>query len=370
MKTMRNTVAALAVAAIGLACAHQSRAEDQTLFIYSWADYIPPEVMADFTKETGIKVKVADYESVEIAETKLLTGSSGFDLVVTAVFTVPRLIKAGVLHELDHSKMPNIANLDADFIKLQLTKIDPQTRYAIPYDWGLTTIGYDADKVKKILGKDAPVDSLALLFDPAIAAKLQSCGIAMLDSAADAMSLALLYTGTTNLFHPTAEQLDRAAAALKAVRPYVRYFDNTRYTQDLGSGEICVAMAWNNNVIAAAQAAAEAGHPGNIKVSLPKEGGIVWSDQLVIPKDAPHPDAAQAFLDFLMRGSSAGAIVNTTLVAAANTKAAEFAKPELRNDPGIFPPHDWLRAQQPSDTFDQQLQRDMTRLFSEVKAGN
>ncbi len=370
MNCVRQAVAALAVAAIGLACAGQSRAEDQTLFIYSWADYIPPKVMEDFAKETGIKVKVANYESVEIAETKLLTGNSGFDLVVTAVFTVPRLIKAGVLRELDHSKMPNIGNLDPSFIKQQLTKIDAETRYAIPYDWGLTTIGYDADKVKQVLGADAPVDSLSLLFDPKIAAKLQGCGIAMLDSAADAMSLALLYTGTNNLFHPSAEQLDRAAAALKAVRPYVRYFDNTRYTQDLASGDICVSMAWNNNLITASQIAAETGHPAKIKVMLPKEGGVIWSDQLVIPKDAPHPEAAQAFLDFLMRGSSAGEIVNTTLVAAPNIKATEFAKPELRNDPGIFPPQEWRMAQPPSETFEPQLQRDMTRLFSEVKAGN
>ncbi len=352
----------------GLAAPTPAQAE--SLYIYSWADYIPEQVIKDFTKETGIEVKMANYESVEMAETKLLTGNTGFDVVVTAVFTVPRLIKARVLKELDHGKLPNLANLDPEFVKDKLQLIDAGTRYAVPYDWGLTTIGYDADKVKQALGADAPTDSLALLFDPANAAKLKGCGISMLDSAADAMTLAMLYTGTKNIFHPTADEMRKAADALKAVRPYVRYYDNTRYPQDLSTGDVCISMAWNNDVIRAAGIAADAGHKVNLKVMLAKEGAAVWSDQLVIPADAPHPDAAHAFLNFLLKGESAAAITETTLVAAPNTKAAEHLSPALRDNPGIFPPHDWVKAQRPDDTFDARSQRDITRYFTEAKAGD
>jgi len=165
-------------------------AEAEALYLYTWADFFPEQVLQDFTKETGIEVKQTNYDSVVIPETKLMAGSTGFDLVLTAGFTIPRLIQAGVLREIDHDQVPNIANIDPAFVKRQLALTDPEMRYAIPLDWGLTTIVYNADKVQQTLGPSAPTESLALLFDPANAAKLQSCGISMLDSSADDMSLA------------------------------------------------------------------------------------------------------------------------------------------------------------------------------------
>jgi putrescine transport system substrate-binding protein len=370
MNALRNAVAAMAVTAIGLVCANATRAEEQKLYIYSWADYIPEKVLTGFTKETGIKIDVANYESVEMAETKLLAGSSGFDLVVTAGFTVPRLVKAGTLGTLDHSKLPNIANLDGVFIKGMLRKIDAHTDHAIPFDWGLTTIGYDQEKIKKILGDTAPTDSLALLFDPANAAKLQSCGISLLDSASDVMGLALLYVGVKDEYHPTKVEFQRATDALKAVRPYVRYFDNTRYPDDLATGGLCMSMAWSNDVIRASQAATDPAHGANLKVMLPKEGALVWSDQFVMPKDAPHPEAAYAFLNYLMKAESGGEITNTTNVASPNTKASPFVRADLRDNPGVFPPTTWMQQQVPLDTFDLKVQREITRRYTEAKAGS
>jgi len=341
----------------------------ETLYLYTWADFFPEQVINDFTKETGIEVKQAFYDTVEMPETKLMTGNTGFDLVLTAGFTTPRLIQAGVLKEIDHTKLANITNIDPGFVKRQLRLTDPEMRYAIPLDWGLTTIVYNAEKVRQVLGPDAPVDSLALLFDPANAAKLQSCGISMLDSPFDDMSLGMLYVGMKDIYHATEEDIKRGAEALKAVRPYVRYYDNTRYPQDLASGDICAAIGWNNDAVRADQVAADAGHQLDIKVMLPKEGLVGWSDRLVIPKDAAHPDAALAFINFLLQGKSAAAFTMDTLIATPNIKAADYLDPKLRNNPGIFPPADHVDSVHPDFTYGPLQDREITRAFTKVKTG-
>ena len=366
-KTMVAT-ALLAAAMLNVPAAAPAKAE--ALYLYTWADFFPEQVLQDFTKETGIEVKQTNYDSVVIPETKLMAGSTGFDVVLTAGFTTPRLIQAGVLHEIDHGRIPNIANLDPGFVKRQLRLSDPDMRYNIPLDWGLTSIVYNADKVQQILGPSAPMDSLALLFDPANAAKLQSCGISMLDSSADDMSLAMLYTGVKDIYNPTDEDIKRGFEALQAVRPYVRYYDNTRYPQDLASGEICAAIGWNFDAVRIVQVAADAGNKLNVKIMLPKEGLVGWSDRLVIPKDAPHPDAAHAFLNFLLQGKPAAAFTENSLIATPNLKAADYLSPALRDNPSIFPPADRADSVLPDFTYNPRIERDITRYFTRVKTGN
>jgi putrescine transport system substrate-binding protein len=369
MATLGTHTAAF-VAASWISMFTATVAEAETIRVYSWPDYIPDSVLQAFTQETGIDVEITPYESVDIAETKLLTGTSGFDVVVTAVFTVPRLIGAGVLHELDHGSLPNLKNLDAGFMVDKLSKIDAGSRFSVPMNWGLTTVAVNVDKVRAILGPDAPLDSYSLIFDPAIAEKLQACGITFLDSGADAMGLAMLHNGVTDLFHPTTEQLQQAAETIRAVVPYVRYFDNVRYWQDLAGGDTCVAMAWNNDIYRAIGLAKEAGQPQTLKVLLPKEGALIWSDHLVVPKDAPNPGAAEKFLDFVLRGESAAAITNTLLVATPNTQGRDAIDPALREAEGIFPPAEWVKRLSPDDTFDLPTQRDMMRFYTQAKTGN
>ncbi|TXH35565.1 MAG: extracellular solute-binding protein [Rhodospirillaceae bacterium] len=359
--------ALLALATVGTVNTTSAQAEE--VYLYTWAGFFPEQVLQDFTKQTGIEVKESNYDSIVVPQTKLMAGSTGFDVVLTAGFTTPRLAQAGVLHEIDHSKLPNLANIDPAFIKRQLALTDPEMRHSIPLDWGLTTIAYNADKIQQILGPDAPTDSLAMLFDPAIAAKLQDCGISMLDSADDDMVLALLYTGVKNIDKPTDDELKRGYEALKAVRPYVRYYDSTRYPQDLASGDLCVAMVWNYDAVRLMQVAADAGQKLNLKVMMPKEGLVGWADRLVIPKDAPHPEAAYAFLNFLLEGKSAAAFTENTLIATPNLKAGDYLKPELRDNPGIYPPADRAESVLPDVPFDDRTEREMTRYFTRVKTG-
>jgi len=362
-------VKAICMAALlGVALAVPAKAAE-TIYLYTWADFFPDQLLKDFTKETGIEVKQGAYDSVSIPETKLLSGTTGFDVVLTAGFTIPRLIKAGVLREIDHGKVPNIANIDQGFIKRQLRLTDPEMRYAVPLDWGLTTIVYNADKVREVLGPDAPTDSLALLFDPANAAKLQSCGISMLDSADDDMGQAMLYAGTKDIYKPTDEEFKKGFEALKAVRSYLRYYDNTRYPADLASGDICIAVGWNYDAVRTAQVAAASGQKLNLKVMLPKEGLIGWSDRLVIPKDAAHPAAAEALINFLLKGESAAAFTENALIATPNTQAVAHLDPKLRDDPGIFPPADKVDSVIPDFTYDPKLERDITRYFTRAKSG-
>jgi putrescine transport system substrate-binding protein len=341
----------------------------ESLQVYTWADYFPPEAVAAFEAETGIKVQFNNYESVEMPETKLLAGGSGFDLVITAGYTVPRLIQSGALREIDRGKLTNFGNLDPAFLQ-KLRKLDPGTRFAVPYNWGTTGILINKAKVVELLGPDAPYDSLALLLDPKNAEKLAGCGIAAVDSGADLINEAMFYAGVSDIFRPTDAEMVASAKTLAAIRPYIRYFDNVRYRQDMADGEICAAIGWSMDAGLARTIAADAGlaHAKDITFIRPKEGSVLWADHLVIPNDAGNVAGAEAFINFLMRPEVAGEMVTVVRTSSPNSKAAENVSPELRADSTIFPPEGWLQTQIDLDTFDLKVQRDINRYYTLVKA--
>ena len=350
------------VAAIGTAAA-------ESLQVYTWADYFPPDAVARFEAETGIKVQFNNYESVEMPETKLLAGGSGFDLVITAGYTVPRLIQSGALREIDRGKLTNFASLDPAFLE-KLRKLDPGTRFAVPYNWGTTGIIINKAKVVERLGADAPFDSLSLLLDPKNAEKLADCGIAVVDSGPDLINEAMFYNGVGDIFRPTDAEMVASAKTLAAIRPHIRYFDNVRYRQDMADGEICAAIGWSMDAGLARTIAAEAGlaHAKDITFIRPKEGSVLWADHLVIPNDAGNVAGAEAFIDFLMRPDVAGEIVTVVRTSSPNSKAAENVSAELQADSTIFPPQGWLQTQIDLDTFDLKVQRDINRYYTLVKA--
>jgi putrescine transport system substrate-binding protein len=237
--------AALAVAACGSggqAPAGSRAAEEKVLNVYNWTDYVGRTTIADFEARTGIKVVYDTYDSNEIVETKLLTGGTGYDIVVPTATFAQRLIKAGAFLKLDKSKLPNLANMDPAIMQ-RLAANDPGNLYLIDYTWGMDGLAYNPQKVRKALGSDR-LDSWSALFDPAIASRLASCGIAILDAPEDAFNVALAYLGRDpNSEEP--EDLEAAEALWKKARPYVRYFHASQHTNDLATGEICVALDWN-----------------------------------------------------------------------------------------------------------------------------
>jgi len=351
----------LLASAVALAPALASAAG---LHVYNWADYIAPDTVARFEAETGIKVTYDVYDSNEVLEAKLLAGNSGYDVVVPTSTFLRRQIPAGVYRPLDRAKLPNWDNLDP-MLMAGAEADDPGNAHGVIYLWGTNGIGYNVAKVKERLGEDAPVDSWALVFDPAYAAKLADCGITMLDTASEMVPLALAWLGLPpDSMKP--EDLDKVAALFAAIRPYVRYFNAVQYNNDLASGEVCVSVGFSGDVFVAADQAADG---IEIAYSVPKEGAMLWFDMLAIPADAPHPDAAHAFIDFLLRPEIIAGITNAVFYPNANARAAPLVDPAILSDPAIYPTPEVMARLFPQPVHDARDDRTLTRLWTRVRTG-
>jgi len=340
--------------------------EEKVLHVYNWADYIAPATIADFEGRTGIKVVYDVYDSFEVLETKLLTGHSGYDVIVTSGGPTNKLIEAGALKSLERSRLRNLANLDPQFMQL-VTIYDPGNEHAVPYLWGTTGIGYNVDRVEKALGT-RKIDSLAAVFDPAMASKLAKCGITWLDSPADMFQMAFIYLGLdANSHRPE----DRAAAEalLMRVRPHVRYFHSSQYLNDLASGEVCVSVGWSGALQQARVRGREAAEPVDVVYVVPKEGAPLWSDMVAIPRDAPHPESAYAFLDYLMEPKVIAAITNTVGQANGNAASLPDVAEAIRNDPSIYPTEEVLKRLSIDRSWSPEQMREIGRAWNRIKTG-
>lgn len=277
-------------------------AAQETLNIYNWTDFIAPDTVANFERETGIKVLYDTYESDEVLETKLLTGHTNYDIVVPSDIFFERLIKAGALRKLDKAALPNSVNLDPEAMR-ELAVHDPGNLYGIPYTWYTIGIGYNVDKVRERLGSSQP-DSWSLLFDPKNAAKLQDCGISMVDSPTDVLSSVLIYLGKD----PNSR--DMADLNVAKIRPFVRTVVSVGNIVDLTNGTVCVVLGWGSDMVLARDRALEAGNGVKIRFIIPREGGLVGNDVLAIAAGAPHPKNAEKWLNYLMRPKVSADITN------------------------------------------------------------
>ena len=349
-------------AGAGAGPAATANAEQKVLNVYNWSDYIDPKVLEDFQKETGIKVRYDVFDANEVLETKLLTGNSGYDVVVPSAYFLERQIKAGVFRKLDKSKLPNLANLDPELLQ-RAAGHDPGNQYGVVYMWGTTGIGYDEAKVRKI-DPNAPVDSWSFIFDPAVISKFKGCGVSVLEDPTDMVATALLYLGKDPNSQSEAD-LKLAEDALVRIRPYIRTITSSQYIDALANGDICVAVGYSGDMLQARDRAAEAGKPVQIKYSIPKEGALMWFDTLAIPADAQHPDNAHRFIDYLMRPEVAAKNSDFVNYANANLKATALVNEALRNDPGIYPTPEVKARLQPnlskSAEFTRLLNRSWTR---------
>src|ERR1700683_2382109 len=269
----------------------------KALNLYIWSDYLAPNTLSDFEKQTGIKVHVAYFDTNETLETKLLAGSSGYDIVVPTASYFERQIKAGVYLTLDKAKLPNLKNMDPQLMS-RVAMHDPDNAHGIIYMWGTNGIGYNEKMVTALL-PDAPLGSWRLVFDPAVASKIAKCGISVLDSPAEMMRAVLNYLGKDPNSQKT-EDVQAAEATLLKIRPYIRNINSSEYIEALANGDLCVAVGYNGDVLQARDRARDANKGIDIKYMVPKEGSILWFDMLAIPKDAPHPDAASDYLNYIM----------------------------------------------------------------------
>jgi putrescine transport system substrate-binding protein len=346
----------------------QAQAEENRLHIYNWSDYIAPDTVTNFQKETGIAVTYDVYDGNEVLEAKLLAGHSGYDIVVPSASPfMARQIAAGAYLALDKTKLPNLKNLDRGLMAIAAVA-DPGNTHGVPYLWSVTGIGYNVAMVARALGSDVPRDSLSLLFDPALAEKLAHCGIELLDTPQEVIPAALAYLG----IDPTRRargDLDRAASLLNKIRPFVRRFHSSQYINDLAAGDICLALGYSGDVIQARNRAREAESTAEIAFRVPREGAQMSIDMLGIPADAPHPDNAHRFIDYILRPEVIAAVTNTVSYPNPNLAATPFVSPEIRDDPGIYPPDAVRQLFYIDRPAPHAYERARTRAWNRMKSG-
>ncbi len=386
LASLRHPLLAAAVAAVLAACGGQPPAEkpaetpapaagataaldtdaDKVLNVYNWSDYIDTSVLEEFEKETGIKVSYDVFDSNEVLETKLLAGSTGYDIVVPSASFLERQIKAGVFQKLDKTRLPNLKNLDAE-ITQRVALHDPGNEHSVNYLWGTSGVGYNEAKIKERM-PDAPVDSFAMFYDPKVVSKFADCGVTLLDAPSEVLGTVLIYLGRdANSEKP--EDLAAAEKVLMSIRPYVKYVNSSKYIEDLANGEVCLAMGWSGDVLQSRDRANEAGKGITIKYLIPREGAVMFFDMLAIPNDAKHVKNAHLFIDFLMRPEIAAK--NTNYVNYANSNAASLAlvSDEVKNDRGICPSAETKTKLVPDLAESPQFTRQLTRTWTRFKTG-
>jgi putrescine transport system substrate-binding protein len=350
----------------GGSAAAQPAGEEKVLNLYIWNDYLAPDTISNFEKETGIKVAVSNYGSNEELDAKLAPGNSGYDIVVPSASTYERQIKAGVYQKLDKSQLPNLKNMDPD-IEARLAMHDPNNDYAVLHMWGTTGIGYNTKKIAEAM-KNPPLDSWKLVFDPAVAKNFKKCGIAVLDSATEMYSMTLAYLGKDPNSQKQ-EDLDAATNAMVAIRPFVRYADTQRMISDLANGEICVAIGYNGDLLQARDRAEENKTGQEIQYVIPKEGTIIWFDSYLMPKDAPHPKNAHLFINYMLRPEVIAAVTNTVNYPNGNKEATQFVKKEVLDDPSVYPPQEVKVKLVPDLADTEDTTRIMTRGWQKFTTG-
>ncbi len=361
---MKRTIL-LATAATVVAGA--AMAQDQVVNVYNWSDYIAEDTIEKFEAATGIKVVYDVFDSNEVLEAKMLTGSSGYDVVVPTSDFLQRQVAAGAYQPLDKSKLPNLANMDADLMA-GAAVYDAGNEHATIYMWGTTGIGYNYGEIAARLGDDYEVSSWDLVFNPEIVSKLADCGVTMLDAPTEIIPAAMNYLGLDPRSTDKAD-LEAGAALLESVRPHIRYFHSSQYINDLANGDICVSVGWSGDVFQALYRAEEVDNGVEVGYVIPDEGALQWFDMMAIPVDAPHVDNAHTFINFIMDAQITADITNYVWYANGNAASMPMVDPDITSDPGIFPTEAASAKLWSSQVYDARTDRVVTRLWTKVKTG-
>ncbi|MGC1486992.1 MAG: polyamine ABC transporter substrate-binding protein [Albidovulum sp.] len=344
-----------------------SIASAEEVRVYNWSDYIDEALLEKFQTETGINLIYDVFDSNEVLETKMLAGGSGYDVVVPSGTFLQRQVSAGAFQKLDMAQLPNAGNL-WDVILDRTAQYDPDNAYSINYMWGTTGIGVNLGRVKEVLGDDAPINSLALVFDPANMEKLAACGVYFLDAPVEMIPAALKYLGE----NPDSQDPDVIALAepvLAAVRPYIAKFNSSEYINALANGDICVAFGWSGDILQARDRAAEADNGVEIAYNAPTEGALMWFDQMAIPVDAQNPTGAHKFLNFILDAQNMADASNYVYYANGNKASQELLIEDVIGDPAIYPDAATLDNLYTTSPYDAKVQRVVTRLWTRIKSG-
>ena len=365
-RRFKALLAALAVAAAASVSA--APPEPKVLNIYNWSDYIAEDTIANFEKETGIKVRYDNYDTNEILHAKLVAGHSGYDIVVPSAHFAKQQIEGGLFRKLDRAQLPNWKNLDPALLE-QIAKVDPGNQYLVDWLWGYITVGINRPKVEKALaGMPMPENPWSLIFDPKYASKLKSCGVNLLDSPSEVLPVAMFYVGKPG-YSRTAADYKAAGEMLKKIRPYVTRFSSSGYINEMVEGSLCVVMGYSGDINIARARAIEAKQGPIIEALVPKTGATLFFDSMAIPADAPHPNNAHLFINYILRPEVAAGLTNKVFYANPNKASLPFVKPDVASNPTIFLSADALSHMNSPDSVPQDIRRVQTRTFTQFKAG-
>ena len=339
---------------------------EKVVNVYNWSDYIEPTVLEAFTKETGVTVNYEVMDSNELLETKLVAGRTGYDVVVPSANFLARQIKSGIYQKLDKSKLDQLKNLDPDITK-RLEVFDPGNEHAVNYMWGTSGVAYNEEAIKAAM-PNAPVDSFSMFWDPKVVSKFAKCGVSVLDAPSEVIGTVLIYLGKdANSEKP--EDLKAAEKVLLSVRPYIRLINSSKYIEDLANGEICLALGWSGDTLQARDRASEAQKPFTIKYNIPKEGAVMFFDNMAIPADASHVKNAHLFINYMLRPEVAAK--NSNFISFANSNAASWplVSAEVKNNPGIFPTPEMMPKLVPDLPESAEFTRVLTRTWTRFRTG-
>jgi len=338
---------------------------ERVVNVYNWSDYIDPGAIPAFEKEYGIKVNYDVFDSNEVLETKLLSGHTGYDVVVPSASFLQRQIQAGVFRKLDKSLLPNLKNEDPEITR-RIEINDPGNQYGVNYFWGISGVGYNEQLVRAAM-PDAPVDSFRMVFDPDVVRHFKKCGVSVLDAPDEVVSTVLVYLG----IDPNSESLEDLRAAEKlllAIRPFVSYINSSKYIEDLANGDICVALGWNGDFGQARIRAREAGKSYNIRYGVEREGAVMFFDMLAIPADAPHPYNAHLFINYLLRPDVAAR--NSSTMHYTNSNAASYPLIDPAVYQEIYPTKDEIARMHPDLSHTLAYTRELNRTWTRFKTGH
>ncbi|MES2077167.1 MAG: polyamine ABC transporter substrate-binding protein [Pseudomonadota bacterium] len=342
--------------------------EEKVLNIYNWSDYIADDTVKNFEKETGIKVRYDLFDNNEILNSKLVAGKSGYDVVVPTAPWARLQIDAKLLRKLDKSKLSNLTNLDPT-IQAKLAKIDPNNDYLVDWLWGYTTVGINVAKVKAALGElPMPDNAWDLIFNPKYVAKLKSCGVSFLDSPSEVLPAALMYLGKPAYSKSAADYTD-AGKLLQSVRPYITLFSSSGYINDMANGAVCVAMGWSGDINIARQRAIDAKNGNVIEVLLPKTAAALMFDTMAIPADAPHPNNAHLWLNYILRPEVHASLTNKVFYANPNKAGIKFVRKDIAENKKVFLSDADKQRMAAPEAVPADVRRSITRIYTKFKTG-
>ena len=336
--------------------------------VYNWSDYIDQSVIDQFEESTGIKVIYDVFDSNEVLEGKLLAGSTGYDIVSPSIEYLGRQIRADIHLELDKTAIPNFNKLDPIMMEL-LSSMDPENKYAIPYLWGTTGIGYNRAAIDEIMGEGFKMNTFDILFKPDLIKNFEKCGIAFLDAPSEVFKAALFYIGKNPNTKDPSDYRGEAYELLKSIRPYIRYFHSSKYINDLANGEICLVFGWSGDILQAGDRAREVNNGVIIEYEIPREGGQIWVDMMSIPNDAPNAENAHLFLDFILQPEVMAMISNKVKFPNAIPESKKFISKDILNNKAIYPDQQTLNKLFLAEIANPRVDRIMTRQWINIKTG-